>query len=471
MDLVYTIAIILFTVVILVAVHEFGHFWVARRCGVHVLRFCIGFGPTLLMARRSNATRRLRFSFGRALPGRHDQYATEYVIAAIPLGGYVKMLDGREGEIPPGMEASAFNRKPVLQRMAVVVAGPLANLLLAVLAYWFVYLSGESGIAPVVGTVAPGSVAELAGVEPGQEIVAVDGRPTPTWQAVNFHLLDRIGDSGVISFDLRYPNSDVVYQSQAHLEQWMSDATEPNLVRGLGIEMWRPPVPVVLAEVVPDSPAAAAGLQAGDRVLSADGQAMPDWRDWVQHVRARPGQRIGIEIERAGRLVSGAITPAREVAADGSEYGRVGVTVAIPEWPQHMMREFHYGPVAAIVAATRRTGELVMFTLGAVKKMLVGLISPKNLSGPITIAKVADDSARSGLKSFVTLLALLSVTLGVVNLLPIPVLDGGHLLFLTIEWLLGRPLPEKVYMLANQMGLFIIVGVMMLALYNDVVRL
>ncbi|MCZ6830924.1 MAG: RIP metalloprotease RseP [Gammaproteobacteria bacterium] len=451
MELIYTIAVTLFTLAVLVTVHEYGHFWVARRCGVKVLRFSIGFGTPLYRWR--------------------DKLDTEYVIALIPLGGYVKMLDEREGEVTPGMAEQAFNRKPVLVRIAVVSAGPLANLVLAVLAYWFVFISGETGIVPLIGEVEQGSVAEIAGLEGGQEIVAIDGHATPTWQAVNFRLLERIGDSGPLEFSVRYPGSDVVYNSRGQLQNWLSDAEEPNLIRGLGIQMYRPGVPVVLNEVVESSPAAAAGLTSGDLIVSADGQAMPEWMDWVDYVRARPDQAIVLRYERAGVPAQTVITPARKLDDQGEAYGQVGVSVQVPEWPPEMVREFHYGPLEALFAATERTGDLVMFTLKAIKKMLTGLISPKNLSGPITIAKVASASAHSGLEAYVAFLALLSVSLGVLNLLPIPVLDGGHLLYYTIELLVGRPVPLKVQMVGYQVGLFIIVGVMMLALYNDFARL
>ncbi len=451
MDLLYTLAVTAFTLAVLIAIHEYGHFWVARRCGVKVLRFSIGFGTPLLRWR--------------------DKLDTEYVIAAIPLGGYVKMLDEREGEVTPGQEQYAFNRKPVLQRMAVVSAGPIANLLLAVVAYWFVFLSGESGVAPIIGSVEQGSVAEVAGLESGQEIIAIDGRETPTWQAVNYRLLDRIGDSGTISFTVRYPNSDMKYQSEGTLDDWLRGAAEPNLLRGLGIAAYQPPIEPVLETVVADSPAAGAGLEPGDRVISADGNAMPEWSDFVDYVQSRPGEAISLRIERDGARQDITLTPARKVAENGEAYGQVGVTVHIPEWPEEMIRQFSYGPIQALGKAAQRTGELVMFTLNSIKKMLMGLISHKNLSGPITIAKVATASAESGLEAFVAFLALLSVSLGVLNLLPVPVLDGGHLMYYTIELLVGRPVPEKVQMLGYQVGLFIIVGVMILALYNDFARL
>lgn len=451
MDLIYTLAITAFTLAILIAIHEFGHFWVARRCGVKVLRFSIGFGTPLLRWR--------------------DKLDTEYVIAAIPLGGYVKMLDEREGEVTPGEEAHAFNRKPVLQRMAVVSAGPIANLLLAVVAYWFVFLAGESGVAPIIGDVAEGSVAEVAGLEPGQEIVAIDGRETPTWQAVNYRLLDRIGDTGPISFSVRYPDSDMTFLSEGNLQTWLSGVEEPNLLQGLGITIYRPGVSRTLAQVVPDTPAARAGLAVGDELRSADGVALADWDAVVDYVRARPEVAIELGFLRDGEMMTTRLVPDSVVLESGETIGQIGVAPRSEPWPEHMIREFQYGPLAALGRATQRTGELVMFTLNSIKKMLTGLISHKNLSGPITIAKVATASAESGLESFVAFLALLSVSLGVLNLLPIPVLDGGHLMYYTIELLVGRPVPEKVQMLGYQVGLFIIVGVMILALYNDFGRL
>ena len=451
MELLYTIAITLGTLAVLVAIHEYGHFWVARRCGVQVLRFSIGFGKSL-------------FSWS-------DRQGTQYSIAAIPLGGYVKMLDEREGEVPAADLDKAFNRKPVLQRIAVVSAGPLANLGLAVVAYWGLFFSGETGYVPIIGEVEVGSVADVAGLEAGQEIVAVDGGKTPTWQALSFRLLDRIGDTGSISFAVKYPNSDMVYESEALVQRWLSEQEQPDLFGGLGITMYRPDVPPVVDEVVAGSPAAAIGLQPGDAVLRADGVAMPLWMDWVEYVRARPQQPIELEYERNGELMRAVIVPERISDEQGESFGRVGVGVALPEMPPEMVRQFHRGPIEALGASLVRTGELTLFTLKSIKKMVMGLISPKNLSGPITIAKVATASAKSGLESYISFLALLSVSLGVLNLLPIPVLDGGHLLFYTVELLAGRPVPEKIQALGYQLGLFLVLGIMMLALYNDFARL
>jgi regulator of sigma E protease len=451
MDILYTIGITLATLAILVAVHEYGHFWVARRCGVKVLRFSIGFGPSLLSWR--------------------DRLDTEYSIAAIPLGGYVKMLDEREGEVPAAELAQAFNRKPVLQRIAVVSAGPLANFLLAIAVYWGLFVAGESGYAPLIGEVEAGSVADLAGLEAGQEIVAVDGVETPTWQALSFRLLDRIGDTGSISFAVKYPGSDVVYESHAQINQWLSGEEQPDLFGGLGLSMYTPEVPPVIGQVVSGGVAEQAGFQPGDRVISADGVPMNLWMDWVDYVRARPGQVVDVEYRRGMELLRVSIVPELVVDDNGESIGRVGLGVQLPEMPADMLRKFERGPVEALGASLQRTGELVGFTLNSIKKMVMGLISPKNLSGPITIAKVATASAKSGLEAYFSFLALLSVSLGVLNLLPIPVLDGGHLLFYFAELLAGRPVPERIQALGYQVGLFLVLGIMFLALYNDFSRL
>jgi regulator of sigma E protease len=450
-DLIYTIVVTLVTLAVLVTVHEYGHFWVARRCGVKVLRFSIGFGRPLYSWR--------------------DRQDTEYVIASIPLGGYVKMLDEREGEVAAEDIDGAFNRKPVLQRIAVVAAGPLANFALAVVAYWALFFAGETGYAPIIGSVEAGSIAEIAGLEAGQEIVAVDGEETETWQALSFRLLDRIGDTGTISFSVKYPNSDVVYESQGVLARWLADQEQPDLFRGLGIAMYTPDVLPVASEIVAGSPAEKAGIKSGDKVLSADGINMPLWMDWVDYVRARPGVAIQVELERDGRLVNAELVPEAIDEAGQEPFGRVGMGVLPPEMPADMIRRFDRGPVESLIAGVNRTGEISLFTLNSIGKMLKGLISPKNLSGPITIAKVASASAKSGLESYISFLALLSVSLGVLNLLPIPVLDGGHLLYYTVELLAGRPVPERVQALGYQLGLFMVLGIMVLALYNDFARL
>jgi regulator of sigma E protease len=451
MELFETVLITIATLAVLITIHEYGHFWVARRCGIKVLRFSIGFGKKLF--------------------GWRDSQGTEYVIAAIPLGGYVKMLDEREGDVPDDQLNQAFNRKPLKHRMATVAAGPIANLLLAIGVYWFVFISGVSGIAPLVDSIEPGSVAEMAGLEQGQEIVAVDGIDTPTWESLHLALLDRIGESGPITFSVKYPDSGVVYESEGVLQEWLAGEETTDLVAALGIHLYRPMVLSIIEKVMPDSPAERSGLKAGDKILTADGLGMSQWADWVDYVRVRPEQTISLIFQRDDQQLITELVPAAKVDEQGKQFGQVGVVVQWPEWPEDLRRSYQYGPMEALAAAAERTWSMSLFTLDAIKKMLSGLISPKNLSGPITIAKVASASANSGLEAYLGFFALLSVSLGVLNLLPIPVLDGGHLMYGLIEALTRRPVPEKVQVLGYQVGLMIIVGVMMLALYNDITRL
>lgn len=450
MALFQTIVMAIVTLGILVAFHEFGHFWVARRCGIKVLRFSIGFGTPLWRTR--------------------DRLGTEYTIAAIPLGGYVKMLDEREGEVDPAEVSQAFNRQSVWARIAVVSAGPLANFLLAIVVFWALFLRGESGLVPVIAEIAPDTPAYFAGIEPGQEIVSIDGDETPTVSALSFRLLERLGDTGSIRIAARYPGSDVVYESSAPIDRWLAGQESPNPIAGLGLTIDAPPLVPLIDSVVDDSPAAAAGFQAGDRVVAANGEPMPLWMDWVNYVRARPGESVSVEIERDGMPLSLTVVPeAREQG--GERYGSVGMMVRSPEIPEDRIRRFDRGPIDALGAALARTGHLISFTFESMGKMLQGLISPSNLSGPITIAQVAASSAESGLWSWLGFLALLSISLGALNLLPIPVLDGGHLLFYLAEALTGRPVPEKVQALGYQMGMMLVLSLMAFALYNDVVRL
>lgn len=450
MALLQTILITLFTLAVLIGVHEWGHFWVARRCGIKVLRFSIGFGKPLCRW--------------------HDKRGTEFVIAAVPFGGYVKMLDEREGPVDANEQPHAFNRQPIPYRLATVAAGPIVNFMLAIMVYWWVFLGGVSGVAPIIGTIEAGSAAHTAGLEVGQEIVSIDGEPTPTWEALHLQLLRRMGESGAILFAVQEPSSGVIDELEVPIHRWLAGDQIVDLIGALGIELYRPPVLSVVGKIVPNSPADQAGLQPGDTILTADGENVRMWNAWVNYVRARPGDSILVEYERQAHYDHTNIVPKLYYDESGQPYGQVGMTVAVPQWPESMRRTMHYNVWEAMVASLERTWQLSVFTLSSIKKMLEGVVSSKNLSGPITIAKVAAASVQSGVTSYLSFLALLSVSLGVLNLLPIPVLDGGHIVYILIEGVTGRALPEKIQLLGYQIGLLMILAAMFLALYNDIVR-
>jgi regulator of sigma E protease len=435
---------------VLVTFHEFGHFWVARRCGVKVLRFSVGFGSPLVRW--------------------HDRHGTEFVVAAIPLGGYVKMLDEREGDVPPELLEQAFNRKTVGQRIAIVAAGPIANFLLALVFFWVIAMLGSQQVRPVIGTVEEGSLAATAGLQSGQEIVSINGQSTTGWAAVNLQLVRRLGESGGLDIGVLEPGSTVESLKRVQLHNWLRGADEPDPIGSLGIHPWRPALQPVLEELDAQGPAQAAGLRRGDRLLALDDQPLSDWQQVVDKVRALPGERISLRYERDGQVQDLQLTLASRGEGE-ARTGYLGAGVKGVEWPAEMLREVRYGPIDGIVEGARRTWSMSLLTLDSLKKMLFGELSVKNLSGPITIAKVAGASAQSGFGDFLNFLAYLSISLGVLNLLPIPVLDGGHLLFYLVEWVRGRPLSERVQGWGMQIGISLVVGVMLLALVNDLSRL
>jgi regulator of sigma E protease len=435
---------------VLVTFHEFGHFWVARRCGVKVLRFSVGFGAPLVRW--------------------HDRQGTEFMVAAIPLGGYVKMLDEREGDVPLEQLDQAFNRKPVKQRIAIVAAGPIANFLLAILFFWIIAMLGSQQVRPVIGQVMPESMAAAAGLRAGQEIVAVDGESTPGWSAVNLQLVRRLGESGIVQVQVREPGSSLVAERQLVLRDWLRGVDEPEPLASLGITPWRPAVQPVVNELDPQGPAQKAGVRLGDRLLALDDQRLDEWQQVIDWVRTRAGDQVTLRLQRDGQQLELPVTLGTRGEGKASS-GYLGVGVKGGEWPAQMLHEVSFGPLDAVGESLRRTWNMTALTLDSLKKMLFGELSVKNLSGPITIAKVAGASAQSGVADFLNFLAYLSISLGVLNLLPIPVLDGGHLLFYLVEWVRGRPLSERVQGWGIQIGISLVLGVMLLALVNDLSRL
>jgi len=437
----------------LIAIHEFGHFWVARRCGVRVLTFSIGFGP--------------------AIWSRTGRDGTEYRLSAIPLGGYVRMLDEREGEVPEALRQYAFNRQTVGARIAIVAAGPLINILFAVLLYWVLALQGGESLRPVVGRVLEGTPAASAGVLPGDELLAVDGRDVSDWEGVSYALVDRLGESGPVVLSVRPQGAGHSVNRTLTIRDYLAgNAGDP--FRELGLVPWAPAMPPVIGLVQEGSAADRAGLQAKDVVLEINGHVIREWAEVVEEIITNPERAMTWRIDRGGERFYMTVTPGIERDGLSDQWrGRLGIAVAEAKVhiPDEYKRSNGVGPLAALVAAVDKTWHLVSLSLTSLWKMLSGLIGVDNLSGPITIVKVAGQSASMGWEAFVAFMALLSVSLGVLNLLPIPVLDGGHLLYYAIEAIWRRPLPESVQLLGLRVGVALMGSVMLLAIVNDIRRL
>jgi regulator of sigma E protease len=449
-DILFKIAAFIVAVGLLVAVHEFGHFWVARRLGVKVLRFSIGFGRPLW--RRQSSP---------------DE--PEYVIAAIPLGGYVKMLDEHEGPVPVEDLPRAFNRQSLRVRSAVVIAGPLFNFLFAIAAFWGVLVLGETGIRPIIGEVTANTPAAGSGFAPGDEILAINGRSTPTWSLAMQELAT--ASVGQPRPQIRVRDADGVERERAMQSSSVGDLAETrDLLGHIGLVPERPLIPPVFGKVLDGEAAQQAGIEPGDRIVSADGQPIADWGAWVDYVQARPGETIALTVERAGTDLAIALTPAA-FAREDAVIGRIGASnQPAPEILERYQATHRMGWGEAVPAAMGRTLEYSVLTLKVIWRILTGEASIHNLSGPITIADAAGKTASIGFVYFLKFLAIVSISLGVLNLLPVPVLDGGHLLYFAIEAVKGSPLSEAAMLQGQKIGLVLLLGLMSLAFYVDLLR-
>lgn len=451
MDFMHTLFYFIVSISVLVSFHELGHFWIARKAGVKVLRFSIGFGKVLWSYQK-------------------NPDATEYVISAIPLGGYVKMVDEREGPVKEEDLPFAFNRQSLLARTAIVAAGPLFNLVLAFALFWSVLVIGETGIKPILGVVEQGTLAARAGFVEGDEILSVNDKSTPTWTEALSVLISSALD-GQKEIKVAVKNFDD-QQSVRTLNVAEKDIENPDvLFQRLGFKPWSPKLQPIIGNVLADSAALAAGLQQGDLIVSADGVPMNDWMEWVAYVKKHPDVAINLIIERDGVRLPITITP-KSVEVEQKSEGKIGASVYVPEELMNsVLVEYSLSPLEAIPAAIETTYSYSVSTLKMMAKMLIGKASVENLSGPISIAQYAGQSATMGLVHFIKFMALVSVSLGVLNLLPIPVLDGGHLMFFAIEGVKGSPVSEKIQIFFQQIGIALLVSLMALAMFLDIQRL
>jgi len=430
---------------VLVTVHEFGHYWVAKRCGVRVLRFSVG--------------------FGRALYTWKDQAGTEFCIAAIPLGGYVKMLDGRERTISEDERDEAFDQKPVGQRFAIVAAGPGINLIFAALIYALISMIGVQTPVPVVGEL-PTVTASKTRLP--AEIVSFDGRDMESWERISIAMVDVIGDQTTVQVGLRPLDSTIVNQITMPVPRDL--ITDESPLVAFGVRPWSPPIPAELARVIAGGVGEASGLVAGDRITAVNGNPVADWSEFVAAIKVAYGLSTELTLKRGDLTQTLTVVPETREGPDGP-YGFLGVAPVVKPLPPELIRTVQENPIKALWVGVERTVEMSWLTVESIGKMITGALSPENLSGPLTIARVAGDSASSGWYAYLSFIAYLSVSLGVLNLLPIPVLDGGHLVFFVVEWLRGKPVSEQVQMQGIRIGMALLMGLMFFAFYNDLMRL
>jgi len=438
---------------LLVTVHEFGHFWVARRLGFKVLRFSIGFGKPL---------------WKYVHPEGH-----EYWISPLPLGGYVKLLDEREGPVAPHELARSFTRRPPWQRIVVLLAGPAFNILFAVLLLWgMLWVNGVTEVRPLVGEVTAGSVAAAAGLRSGDEIRAINGAAVAGERDVVFGLLDAMSSRGEAALSVRGSGGELrnakLRVPDAEQRRRLTEPAE--LFRGLGFQFWTPPLPAVLGQVMPDGPAARAGLVAGDEIVAIDGEPVHDFREIVALISAHPGERVTVDYRRRGIAQRVQLQVLSEQVA-GKRIGRIHVTQPPGRgYPESMLRHTELGAAVALARAGGEAWTMSVLQARLFWRMVLGRVSLKNLSGPLSIAEFAGESAQAGVAAFLGFLVLISLSLGFLNLLPIPILDGGQIVFQLVEWLKGSPLSERAQALGQQVGIALLIVLMGVALYNDIAR-
>ncbi len=448
--MVSTLFYFLLALLLLITVHEYGHFIVARLCGVKVLRFSFGFGKVLARW--------------------HDKQGTEYVWSLFPLGGYVKMLDESEGEVPANERHRAFNNKPLLSRVAIISAGPIFNFLFAFLALWLVLVIGIRSLAPMIDNVTPGSIAALAGLQPKEEILALNGKKITSWRDFQFALMPLLGSTEDVSISVKSLDNHQQKDLTLPLANWKMDSKKPDPLGSLGIVPFIPKIPPVIGEVVANSSAEAAGLKPGDIIKQVNGKPLDDWLDLVDYVKIHPGDQLGLVFSRQGQTNT-VVLQIGSKSDKGKKTGFLGLRSQNVTWPKQWLRMDRQGPLQAIGTAFKQTLELTSATFSLIGRFATGKLAIQSISGPVGIAQGAGESGRSGFTYYLSFLALVSISLGVLNLLPIPMLDGGHLLYCALEFIFRRSIPDSVKSIGIYLGLVFLMGLMLLALNNDISRL
>jgi regulator of sigma E protease len=441
----------LFAIFLLVTIHEFGHFWVAKRAGIKVLRFSIGFGKTLWK--------------------RQGKDGTEYVIALLPLGGYVRLLDEREGPVSEAEKHLAFNRKPLLSRFLVLLAGPLTNLILGVIIFWIVFVIGIEQVKPVIGKIAPNSIAAQGGLQPGDELLGIDGHKISTWQQALIAVVYRMGEKGKMEVTVSPKNLNQPKTHILDLTNWKVSGLAPQPLESLGITPYQPAIPPVVSKVVKGQPGDLAGLQQGDRILKINEEPVSDWMDVMDYVQKHPAESTTLLIQRGNTQKNLNISIGEKTVSNFKKIGFIGVAVQAPEWPPGMKYQTHYSLLTAWKPAAQQTALFSVFNFIVFGKMVVGHISLQGLGGPITIFTSAKAAFKEGVIVYLSFLGVLSIMLACLNILPIPGLDGGHLLFLIIEAIRGKPLSLTTQLFAWRLGLLLLIAVMLQATINDLMRL
>ncbi len=452
MSFLFTLAAFAVTLGVLIVIHEYGHYLVARLCRVKVLRFSVGFGKPILVK---------RFAGGE----------TEWALAAFPLGGYVKMLDEREGAVAPEELARAFNRQPVVRRIAIVMAGPVANLILAILLYWVLFMHGIQGLRPILGEIPPTTAAASAGFRQGETVDRVGGDSVATWQDVRWALLKRVAPGVSVDVETRNDQGEVA-RHRLYLGALTTNDLDDDFLAKLGLTHYQPELPARIGKVLPGGAAELAGLRAGDTIVTVNRQAVARWEDLVRWVRQNPGRSLQLRVARDGNQLEIDLVPTGTKENGHRVVGKIGASPMVdPALIQRLITEVRYPPHVALGQAIAKTWDTAAFSLKVLGKMVIGEASWRNISGPITIADYAGQSAQMGWVPFASFLALLSISLGVLNLLPIPLLDGGHLMYYIAEIIKGSPVSERAMEIGQQIGTVILLSLMLFAFYNDINRL